>query len=270
MKHSMTVLLALLLTLGLVLALAACGQTAQPEAEADLLGRIQARGSIVVATEGDWSPWTYHDDADRLTGFDVELAQRIAEGLGVSVDFAETDWDAILAGVEGGRFDIACNGVDWTEARAEKFRFSTPYLYMREVLVVRGDNEDIHSIEDLAGRTTSNSPNSTYAEMAEAAGAELLYVNTLNETIMMLEQGRADATINAKASIEDYLREHPDANIKIVYETEGTHVCIPVRAADETESLMTAIDGVLQTLRDNGTLRELSLKYFGADLTREA
>ncbi|MBR4424586.1 MAG: hypothetical protein IKS66_01425, partial [Oscillospiraceae bacterium] len=61
----MTVLLALLLTLGLVLALAACGQTAQPEAEADLLGRIQARGSIVVATEGDWSPWTYHDDADR-------------------------------------------------------------------------------------------------------------------------------------------------------------------------------------------------------------
>ncbi|MBR3084046.1 MAG: transporter substrate-binding domain-containing protein [Oscillospiraceae bacterium] len=270
MKHRITVLFCLLLTLGLLLA--GCGQTAQPEGEApaDLLSRIQARGSIVVATEGDWSPWTYHDDADRLTGFDVELAQRIAEGLGVTVEFAETDWDAILAGVEGGRFDIACNGVDWTEARAEKFRFSTPYLYMREVLVVRGDNEDIHSIEDLAGRTTSNSPNSTYAEIAEAAGAELLYVNTLNETIMMLEQGRADATINAKVSIEDYLREHPDANIKIVYESEGTKVCIPVRADAETESLMTAIDGVLQSLREDGTLRELSLKYFGADLTREA
>ncbi len=86
----------------------------------------------------------------------------------------------------------------------------------------------------------------------------------------MLEQGRADATINAKVSIEDYLREHPDANIKIVYESEGTKVCIPVRADAETESLMTAIDGVLQSLREDGTLRELSLKYFGADLTREA
>ena len=274
MKKSAVSLFALLLALCLLLA--ACGQSS-PSASGsdlkteskDLLARIQERGTIIVATEGDWSPWTYHDDSDALTGFDVELAALIAEGLGVEVEYAETDWDSILAGVEVGRYDIACNGVDWTEERAEKYTFSSPYLYMQEVLVVREDNEDIHAIEDLNGRVTANSPNSTYADDAIAAGAEVVYVNTLNETIQVLLQGRADATLNAKVSIEDYLREHPDAAIKIVYESEGTSVCIPVAKSDDTASLMEAIDGILQQLRDSGKLAELSEKYFGADLTRK-
>ena len=262
----------LALALTMLLSLAACGNgSAQNTAEqGDLLARIRARGSITVATEGDWSPWTYHDESDTLTGFDVELAALIAEGLGVTVEYQETDWDSILAGVDTGRFDIACNGVDYTDERAGKYNFSTPYLYMQEVLVVRADNEDIHGIGDLAGRTTTNSPNSTYAQIAEEAGAEVLYVNTLLETIQALEQGRADATINARVSIEDYLREHPDAPIKIVYESEGTSVCIPARKDADTESLMAAIDEILEGLRQDGRLGALSEKYFGADLTKRA
>ena len=273
MKRNLAKTLALLLALALCLALTACGaqqtQTQTQTESKDLLARIRERGTIIVATEGDWSPWTYHDDADALTGFDVELAALIAEGLGVTVEYAETDWDAILAGVEAGRFDIACNGVDWTEERAEKYTFSTPYLYMQEVLVVRADNEDIHGLEDLAGRTTANSPNSTYADDAIAAGAEVTYVNTLNETIQVLLQGRVDATLNAKVSIEDYLREHPDAAIKIVYESEGTSVCIPAPKGEDSASLMEAIDAILQGLRDDGRLAALSEKYFGGDLTRK-
>ena len=238
-----------------------------PKAEPDLLDRVRERGTLIIATEGDWSPWTYHDEDDALTGMDVELGALIAEELGVAPEYQETDWDSILAGVDDGRFDIACNGVDWTAERAEKYNFSTPYVYMQEVLVVRGDNEDIHGIEDLAGRTTANSPNSTYAQMAEEAGAEVLYVNTLLETLMAVEQGRAEATLNARVSIEDYLRAHPDANLKIVYESEGTSVCIPTRKDADSERLIAAVDEVLENLRNDGRLAELSEKYFGADLT---
>ena len=238
--------------------------SAQPD---DLLARIRERGTLIIATEGDWSPWTYHDENDVLTGFDVELGTLIAERFGVTPEFQETDWDSILAGVDAGRFDIACNGVDWTEERAEKYTFSEPYVYMQEVLVVRGDNEDIHGIEDLAGRTTANSPNSTYAQEAEQAGAEVLYVNTLLETLQAVEQGRADATINARASIMDYLEMHPDANLKIVYEAEGTSVCIPARKDADSERLIAAVNEVLAELRASGRLAELSETYFGADLT---
>ena len=176
-------------------------------AEDDLLAKIQNRGSLIIATEGNWKPWTYHDDSDQLTGYDVEVGRLIAEKLGVKAEYRETEWSALLAGVDSGLFDIACNGVDYTEERAEKYAFSDPYVYTEIALVVRKDNEDIHSFADLAGKVTSNSPSSTYAQRAEAAGASVVYVDAFDGTMMMVEQGRAEASINALGTIEEYLEE---------------------------------------------------------------
>lgn len=237
-------------------------------AEGDLLAQIQERGTLIVATEGNWSPWTYHDENDQLTGFDIEIARLIARELGVEADFQEVPWESILIGVETNRFDIACNGVDYTEERAQKFSFSTPYVYTEAVLVVRGDNEDIHTLEDLKGKKTSNSPNSTYADKAIGYGASVDYVDTLGETMMMVENGRVDATINAKGSVDDYLREHPEANLKIVQVFAGEPVCYPIRKGADTESLMARINEILQKAREDGTLSALSVKYFGTDLTQ--
>ncbi len=235
--------------------------------EKDLLARVKERGTLVIATEGNWSPWTYHDESGALTGFDIEIGTLIAESIGVKPDFRETEWSSILAGVDTGVFDIACNGVGYTETRAEKYDFSTPYVYTEVVLVVRGDNDSIHTLEDLNGKVTSNSPNSTYATLAESKGASVVYVDTLGETLSMILQGRADATLNAKGSIEDYLSEHPDANIKIVYSAPGEPVCYPVRKNADSASLLAAVNAALEKARQDGTLAALSTKYFGADLT---
>ena len=237
--------------------------------ENDLLSQIKDRGTLVIATEGNWQPWTYHDENDVLTGFDVEVGTLIAHGLGVEPQFLETNWDAILDGVKGGRFDIACNGVGYTEERAESYSFTQPYLYTEIVLVVRGDNEDIQSVDDLEGRMTTNTVSSTYAAIAESYGASVLPVDTLTETIMMVEQGRAEATINAKGSVDDYLNEHPEANIKIVQVLdEGEPVAIPVRMGEDTATLVAAINDILDAARADGTLAALSEKYFSVDLTQ--
>ena len=84
---------------------------------------FRSKGEIVVATEGAWAPWTYHDEAGTLVGFDVEVAQAIAAKLGVTATFAETEWDGIFAGLDSGRYDIAANGVEVTEERAREVRF---------------------------------------------------------------------------------------------------------------------------------------------------
>ena len=249
------------------LVLLAVSVSAFAEGEKDLLARIQERGKLIIATEGNWSPWTYHDESDVLTGFDIEIGALIAKGLGVEPEYMETAWDAILAGVDSGRFDIACNGVDYTEERAQKYDFSDPYVYTEIVLVVRGDNDSIQSFEDLKGKKTSNSPNSTYAQRAEDLGASVTYVDTLGETLEMVLQGRVDATINAKGSVEDYLSEHPDANIKIVVTAPGDPVCYPVRKGADSASLLAAINEILSQAREDGTLAALSQKYFNADLT---
>ena len=258
MKKKLSVLLALILTIVFSISLAE---------SPDLLSQIKERGYITIATEGDWAPYTYHDENNTLVGYDVEIGQAIADYLGVEAQFAETNWDAILSGVKGGRFDIACNGVSYTEERAESYNFSTPYLYTPSVLVVRNDNETIQTVEDLNGKKTANTISSIYAGIAEEYGASVDGVDTLADTIQLVIQGRVDATINAAVSIEDYLKEHPEAPIKIVQRLDGDTNVFPVQKDASTDTLLAAVNEALQAMRDDGRLAELSIKYFGADLT---
>ena len=259
--------IALALCLVLALSLTACGEKKAGDT-GDLLSQIKEKGEIVVAMEGTWAPWTYHDEQDNLVGYDVEVAQRIAEKLGVKATFVEGEWDGLLAGVEAGRYDMVINGVDITDSRKETYDFSTPYAYIKTALVVAKDNDTIQSFEDLAGKTTANSIGSTYMEMAEAYGATCSGVDTLDETIQMVLQGRADATLNANVSFFDYLSQHPDAAIKIVAESEeANEIAIPMQKGDDTASLREAVNQAIEALRTEGKLSELSSKYFGADIS---
>lgn len=238
---------------------------------ADRLEAVRQRGTLIVAMEGAWSPWTYHDDTDTLVGYDVEVSRAIAQYIGVEPEYVEGEWDGLFAGLDAGRYDIVCNGVEVTEERAKSYDFSEPYAYIHTALAVKSDNTDITSFEDLDGKTTANSIASTYMTLAESYGAEVLGVDTLDETIQMLVSGRVDATLNADVSFYDYLNVHPDADFKIVAQTEdASHVCIPVKKGGESDTLLAAINEAIEALRADGTLTEISEKYFGSDIATES
>lgn len=249
---------------------AATSQTTQAAAdETDLLAKIQEKGEIVIAMEGTWAPWTYHDENDQLVGYDVEVAQKIAEKLGVKATFAEGEWDGLLAGLDAGRYDMMVNGVEITKERAEKYDFTEPYAYIRTAVIVSGDNGEIQSYEDLDGKHTANTISSTYAELAESYGAEVTGVDDLNQTFELLLSGRIDATLNAEVTYYDYMKAHPEANIKIAALTEeASHVAVPLRKGAETESLREAVNQALAELGESGELSELSMKYFGSDIAK--
>ena len=236
----------------------------------DLLSTIQKRGTLIVALEGAWQPWSYHDESDTLVGYDVEVSRAIAEKLGVEPEYVESDWDSLFAGMDAGRYDLVCNGVEITEERSKTYDFTTPYGYIHTALAVKKDNDTITSFEDLNGKTTANSLASTYMELAESYGATVQGIDTLEETIQLLTAGRIDATLNADVSFYDYLNVHPDADFKIVAQTEeSSHVAIPLRKGDETASLLEAINNAIDELRADGTLTELSERYFGQDISKE-
>lgn len=236
----------------------------------DQLEQIKSKGKIVFAMEGQWAPWTYHDESGELVGFDTEVGKAIAKELGVEAEFVEGEWDGLFTGLDIGRYDAVINGVEITDERAEKYNFTTPYAYIKTALVVSEDNNDITTFEDLNGRETSNSLGSTYADLAASYGANVQNVSTLSETIDMVISGRVEATLNAEVSFYDYFKEHPDAPIKIVALTDdASKVSIPIRKTAESDSLKAAIDEAIAKLSADGTLTELSMKYFGSDITKE-
>ena len=240
------------------------------ESADDLLAQIKERGSIIVAMEGTWAPWTYHDEDDNLVGYDVEVAQNIAEKLGVEVEFIEGAWDGLLAGLDAGRYDIMVNGVGVTEERAEKYNFSTPYAYNKTAVIVRGDYDEISSMEDLKGKKTANTISSTYAAQAEAYGATVTGVDDLNQTIELLLSKRIDATLNAEVVFNDYKKEHPEADVKIAtYSDQVEEIAIPIRKGDDTVTLLDAVNDALDEMAKDGTLTELSEKYFGMDISKK-
>lgn len=235
----------------------------------DLLETIQKRGTIIVGLEGDWAPWSYVDENDELTGYDVEVAKAIADKLGVEIQIVPGEWDGLFAGMDAGRYDMVVNGVEVTEERADKYDFSTPYAYIRTALIVKGDNDSIKTFEDLKGKKTANSIASTYMNLAESYGATCYGVSTLDETLTMVLQGRVDATLNAIVSFTDYMAQHPDSNLKVVATTEeASNVAIPMRKGDETASLREAVNKAIDELREDGTLSELSTRFFGEDISK--
>jgi cystine transport system substrate-binding protein len=234
------------------------------------LADIQAAGKIVVGTEGTYKPFTYHEDGTGdITGYDVEIIQAVAGKLGVEVEFAETQWDAIFAGLDAERFDLIANQVSINDERLAKYDFSEPYTVSPGVVIVAADNTDITSLADLDGKTTAQSLSSNWYTLAEDNGATVEAVEGWAQSIALLEQGRIDATLNDKLTYLDYITSKPDAaaKLKVAAETDDPSTNAFVVAKGST-TLVDAINKALDELRADGTLAAISEKYFGEDVSQ--
>lgn len=244
------------------------GPSAAQEPAGDLLDKITEAGVVVVGTEGTYAPNSYHDEDGSLTGFDVEVARAVAEKLGVEAQFVEAEWDSLFASMDSGRVDVVINEVEYSEERAEKYDFSGPYTYVHGALLVAEDNDDITSFDGLKGKKAAQNLTSSWGQLAESYGAEIVSVDAIAQTMEQIVTGRADATLNAETAFYYYLTTHPDTPVKIAATTDSTTSSrVPVPKGNER--LLSAIDEALEELRADGTLAELSRTFFGSDITSE-
>ncbi|TFB71342.1 amino acid ABC transporter substrate-binding protein [Cryobacterium glaciale] len=234
----------------------------------DSLSSVLDSGTLVIGTEGTYRPFSFHEDGSgELTGYDVEVARAVAAELGVDAVFEEAQWDAIFAGLTAGRWDTIANQVSITPERLEAYEFSTPYTYSTGVIVVPADNTSITSFASLDGLTTAQSLTSNWYTLATESGATVEGVEGWAQSVTLVEQGRVDATVNDKLTFLDYQKSTGAKNLKIAAETEDRSESAFAFAPDGT-ALAEAVSEALATLTADGTLAELSDKYFGADVSQ--
>jgi cystine transport system substrate-binding protein len=230
---------------------------------------IKEDGVITVGTEGTYPPFTFHEGGNGdLTGYDVEVMEAVGEELGVEVEFEETQWDAIFAGLDAGRFDVVANQVTIDDDRREDYDFSEPYTYSAGVIVVNEGDDSISSFEDLEGRTTAQSLTSNWHELAEESGADIEAIEGWAQAVTLLQQGRVDATINDELTFLDYeASEGGDTGLEVAARTEEqSESAFAFRKG--SEDLAAAFDEALTTLHEDGTLAEIAEKYFGEDVSQ--
>ncbi|MGE7767421.1 amino acid ABC transporter substrate-binding protein [Peribacillus sp. NPDC096540] len=271
MKKSIA-LLSLLLAFTIVLT--ACGSNTKNEAnntdnkssQESLYDKVKKDGVLTVGTEGTYPPFTFHDDSDKLTGFDVEISKEVAKRLGVKAEFKETQWDGMFAGLDAKRFDMIANQVGIDEDRQKKYDFSDPYIQSGAVLLVHKDNSDIKSFDDLKGKKSAQTLTSNYNDIAKSHGAEVIGIEGFSQAVQLIGSKRVEATINDKLSYLDYKKQHPDAPIKVADEEENG-VTSGLMFRKDSDKLVEEVNKALKDMHDDGTYAKISEKWFGEDVS---
>ena len=271
---------ALLTLAASTLLLAACSQSNTNDADttgkasdgsSELLQRVNSGGTINVGTEGTYPPFTYHDESGKLTGYDVEVTRAVADKMGVKVDFKETQWDAMLAGLDSKRFDMVANQVSLTTPeRMAKYDKATAYSWSGAVVLAPKDDSRYSSWEALKGLRSAQSLSSNYGELAERYQAEIVPVDGMAQAVELVKQGRADFTMNDNLAVLDYLKKFPNSGLEIklvapASEQRGSGLIL--RKGDD--AVVAKIDEAMAALQADGTLTKISQEFFGADISKQ-
>lgn len=277
MKNTKRLLL-LLAVLAAAILLAACGskETSNEAAasseskEQNAWERIEEAGKIVVGTEGLYYPITYHDETTKeLTGYDVEVARALGEKLGLEVEFKEMEFDGLLPALRNGQIDIAANDFAITDERKEKFDFTIPVKHSYGSAIVReSDNSGIESVEDLKGKKVGGSATSNYSKFAQEQGAEVIVYTGSDTVLPEIVNGRVDATLNDYLVLMRSLEQYDKPGLKLAEGVKFSFSSSAIVMPKDSPELKEKLDAALEELLSDGTLKEISTKFLGADVTQ--
>lgn len=271
-KHLSKITLSLLL-LSMMVVLAACGTGSATKkddgSKTSAWESIQEKGEIVVATSGTLYPASFHDsESNELTGYEVEIMNELGKRLNLEIKYVEMGLDGMLTSLNSGQADLAVNDIEITQEREEKFAFSEPYKYSFGTAIVRkSDHSGIESLEDLKGKKAAGAATSVYMQVGRDHGAEeVIYDNVTNDVYLRdVSIGRTDVILNdyylqklALAAFPEFeIMIHPDIkyhpNVQAIIMKKGN------------DELLKQVNTVLVDMHEDGTISELSKKFFGGE-----
>lgn len=238
-------------------------------AATDVLREVKSRGALIIGLEGTYPPFSFEDAKGKLSGFEVEFGTALAKELGVKADFRPGKWDGLLGALESKRLDVVINQVTISPERKLKYDFSTAYTVSGiQPLTRKADASKIQKAADLAGKKVGVGLGSNYEQWLKTnvPSAEIKTYDDDPTKYQDLRAGRLDAILIDRLAAFD-----------LVKKTEGTlavagdpfarqEAGIPIRKGNP--EFVQAVNKAIETLRSNGTLAQLSQKWFNADVTK--
>lgn len=250
-------------------------ETEMPEAETTAAADSEdasytlKEGKLMVGMEIGYPPMEYFDtDGSTPIGFDVEVSKAVADYLGLEIEYVDTAWDGIFAGVNTDKYDVIFSCVSITPARQEEFNISNPYVSNHTVLIVPNDSE-IDSMEALSGHSTAVQAETTaddyMKEHSAEIGVELYQYDKVINCFDDLKAGRVDSVFTDSVVASYYLGDEA-ANYKTVWENEELEP-IGFCVKKGNDALSAKLEEAIDALYADGTLASIAEKYFGTDLT---
>jgi cystine transport system substrate-binding protein len=245
------------------------GGLALPACAADLLDAAKARGTLRIGLEGTYPPFNFKDSkTGQLAGYDVDVAKLVAARLGLKPEFVSTEWSAILAGLSAGKYDVIVSQVGMTPKREQAFDFSEPYTYSSPQLVVRkNDALTYAALSDLKGKKVGVGQGTVFEQQAKAVpGIEVKSYPATPENLQDLAFGRVDAALNDSLMV-GYLLRNSQLPIKAGARVgKVERIAIPFQKGNP--QFKAAINKAIADARADGSLKQISLKWFGIDASR--
>ena len=292
-------LMALALTFALALSLAACGGSDSSSAatgssaaggssaaagssaaqtvdweSSERIQKIKDAGKLVLGTSADYPPFEFHteiDGADTITGFDVLLAQKIADKLGVELEVVDMSFDNLLMSLDRGDFDIVMASLTPTEDRMKAVDFSEPYFYGSQVVVVRAEDADKYTTtESLKDCPVAAQKGAIQVPIAnEIAGeSKVVQLVKVGDMINELKAGKVEAVFLDNIIAGGYAAVHDDlvmADIGIEYESNGN--CVACKKGDA--EMVACVNEVLAELGEDNINALLEEAQSMAGITAE-
>ena len=223
----------------------------------------RSNGTLTMATNAEFPPYEFHD-GDKIVGIDAEIAQAIADELGMELEIEDIAFDSIIPEIVSGKADMALAGMTVTEDRKASVDFSDTYATASQMIIVKEDSK-IAGPDDLKGVTVGVQLGTTgdiYVSDLEADGTTVERYNKGFEAVQALSQGKIDAVVIDGEPAKTFVSE--TEGLKILDEAFTVEEYAIAVKKGNTE-LLDKVNGALETLKDNGTLDEIVAKYIKAE-----
>lgn len=255
-----------------ILALAACGNTSETSDSSaidsaattttDKLQEIKDSGKLVMGTSADYPPYEWHlikDGKDEIIGFDIDIAQAIADELGVELKVKDMDFDGLIPALTTGKIDIIIAGMNATEERKQSVDFTDVYYTQTDIVVIRKEDADKFTSEDSLKTANLATQKATVQEtyLLEAfPDAEIQSVPKWNTAIMSLTTGKVDAVMMVDTVAKQFIAQNDDLMVAN-FDINSTPNAAAIAVAKNGGDFLETVNNIVNEMKESGKIEEL-------------